>query len=324
MKKAIITGATGCLGRNLLNDLIEDGGWEIHVLHRKTSDLKKLADLDLILHEVDMHDLNSTLTAIPEGMDVLFHVAGNTSHWRQDAPIQWKDNVLATRNLVEACIQKRVKRMIFTSTGATIPFQSYTEELSQTIKNGYIRTKRLSELEVIKGVERGLDAVILQPIIVIGPFDYNSYSILFTDIKSGKIKKAFPGRISFCHAADVSKAHLSSYYHGKCGENYVLGGTYTSWLNFFQLIAKSVNSNPPEKIFKKSELYIGAAVMTLYSHLTGNKPQLTLDLVSLLRDGGDVPFQDKRKSKEVLGYHSRSLEIMVNDCRDWLIAEGKL
>jgi dihydroflavonol-4-reductase len=323
MKTGYVTGATGCVGRNLVDELVRDG-WDVVVLHRKSSDLSRLEGCSVRYQPVDLHDPHSTMDSIGEDVDAIFHVAANTSHWSAEREQQWKDNVLATRNLVRAALEKRVKRFIFTSTGATLPHQGADEQLTSKIKNSYIRTKRLAELEVYKGIEEGLYAVILQPIIVIGPYDYNNYAQIFSEIKAGRMKVAFPGRIAFCHAGDVARAHVEAFEKGVCHENYVLGGTYTTWLDAFQRIARRIGANPPSGAASRRTLMAVSYAMAGTSYLTGKKPVLSPELVSLIGDAPDVSFSEKRKAKEHLGYESRSLDVMIEDCYQWLLREGRI
>jgi nucleoside-diphosphate-sugar epimerase len=247
-----------------------------------------------------------------------------TSHWAREAQQQWKDNVLATRNLVEAALARRIKRFIFTSTGATLGCQGADERLALRIKSGYIRTKRLAELEIYKAMPRGLDAVLLHPIIVMGAYDHNSYAQLFSWLKSGVIKAVFPGRIAFCHAADVARAHIQPFEKGRSFESYVLGGTYTTWLDAFQRIARRIGCKPPRRVWWGAELKPAALAMSAAALVTGRKPLITRDLVALLHDAPDVSFCEKRRAFEELGYESRSLDAMIDDCYNWLVQEGRL
>jgi nucleoside-diphosphate-sugar epimerase len=261
--------------------------------------------------------------ALCRDIDAIFHVAGNTSHWAAEAEIQWKDNVLATRNLVQVALEKKVKRFIFTSTGATLPLKSTDETAANKVKNGYIRTKRLSELEVLKGVERGLDAVILQPIIVIGAYDYNSYAQIFLNMQNSPLRVCFPGKIAFCHAGDVARAHIQAFEKGKKGENYVLGGTYTTWKDTFNRICAILGVGAPI-VLPKWLLMIVSTFMAGGAWLTRKKPLLTPQLISLLKDAEDVPDDEKRKAAVDLGYRSRSLDVMIRDCYLWLVGEGTI
>jgi nucleoside-diphosphate-sugar epimerase len=318
--KCYITGATGCVGRNLIDILLKQN-WDITVLHRSTSDLSKLKDCNVKFLEVNFHNHNDLLHKIDHA-DAMFHIAGNTSHWPKDKKEQYLDNADTTLNLASACIGK-VKKFIYTSTGATIEYKNYRIHDIKKISNNYIASKRLSEI-YLENLYHALDYVILQPIIVVGKYDYNSYSQIFTAIKEGKFTKAFPGRIAFCHAEDVAQAHLNAYRFGRKGEKYVLGGTYTTWLNFFNKISKKLEVKPIETTYNRSVLYTVALVMELYSFFSGKKPMLTRQLVSLLKDAPDVTKDDQRKSNVFLWYKSKSLDQMIDDCYDWMKSEGKI
>ncbi len=323
MKTAIITGATGCVGRNIIENL-DPSEWDIVIFHRRSSDLSRLKDCRVRFQEVDLYDINSVRHAMPGDADVIFHVAGNTSHWPSEAAQQWKDNVLVTRNLVQVAVEKKVTRFIFTSTGATRKYLYYNEKECKRIKSGYKRTKRLAEIELIKGIEMGLDAVILQPTIVVGAYDYNSYSQIFSGLKSGKINTVFPGKIAFCHADDVAKAHIQAYEKGRCGEYYVLGGTYATWLDFFVRIANVIGVKPIKKAPSRFVIKILACLEFVRAKFAGQKPLLTFDLLDLVVDDPDLSYSEKSRSFEELGYESASMDQMVSDCYNWMKEEGML
>ncbi len=322
MKTAYLTGATGCVGRNLVNELMADA-WDIVILHRKSSDLSRLSGCPVRFQEVELDRLESVRAAIPTGVEVLFHVAANTSHWSAEAETVWRDNVLATRNLVAVAIERGVRRFVYTSTGATRPFEHLGEVAAARIKNVYVRTKRQGELEVYKGIERGLDAVILKPTIVVGPYDYNSYAQIFATMKTSWLKICFPGRIAFCSAVDVARAHLVAYKKGRTSEAYVLGGPYASWEEMFTLVGRAVGASRPT-VLPEWLLKPAALLMGLIGRLTGKRPQITADLVDLLANDPDLTYPERRKAHIELGYESTSLEVMVRSCYDWLIREQRL
>ena len=131
-----MTGATGCVGRNLVNELLSDG-WQVTALHRRSSDSldARLDGCDVRFQEVNLHDEASTIVArIREPADAIFHAAANTSHWPAQRQQQFMDNVVATRNLTKASLAAAVKRFIFTSTGATLPYQGADERLAGKIR----------------------------------------------------------------------------------------------------------------------------------------------------------------------------------------------
>jgi nucleoside-diphosphate-sugar epimerase len=320
MSTAYVTGGTGCVGRNIINELLREG-WDVIAAHRKSSQVSRLAGLDIELREVDLYDLDSVRQSVPEGIDAIFHAAANTSHWPLEEEVQWKDNVLATRHLVQAAIEKRVGRFILTSTGATTPFAGTSKDEARRIPSAYVRTKRLSELEVHDGIRRGLDAVITQPAIVFGAFDYNSYSQIFMAMEAGNMG-VLPGTIEFCHARDVATAHIRAFERGRTGESYTLGGHSATWLEVYCKIAGLLNVPSPRSVTPVWVLYAIAYPLLWSSYLTRKKPLITPQLVHLLKIGGTIAPDEVLKSRNDLGYQSASINDMVEDCYHWLLGEG--
>lgn len=324
--KAYVTGATGCVGRNLVDELLKDK-WDVIVLHRESSDLSRLKGCNVRFQPVDLYDLESVKRVLSESADAIFHVAGNVSHWPLEREQQYKDNVITTQNLVNAALEKPIGRFIFCSTGATGGGQenysiAKTPEEADKIKNNYIRTKRLAEIVIEKAIDNGLNAIILKPIIIIGRYDYGNYSKIFKYLKTKRIKLCFPGNLSFCHAGDVARAHIQAYERGKKGEVYYLTGEYTSWYDVFCRIARLVGISPPLKPLPLWLYYVISFGMLQVSYITRKEPELTPDLITLVNCNNDFFEMEKRKSTETLGYSSRPLDVALKDCYDWLIAEG--
>jgi dihydroflavonol-4-reductase len=326
MKRAIVTGGTGCVGRNLI-DVLEKDNWEIIVLHRKSSDLSKLEGCKVNTVEVDFEDKNSLLRAIPFKANAIFHVAANLSHEPGADKQQWLDNVQATGYLAEVAITQKVERFIFTSTGATIPYHTKGEEACHSIKNTYVRTKRLAELELYKFINQNLDYVILHPIIVIGKYDYNNYSTIFKLLKDSFFKRAFDGNFTFCDAEQIAKAHLSAYYRGKKCEHYLLGGVYSSWVELSNTAAKILKLNTKVKPIPYPLLKIISYFAYFYATLFRKKQHLTPQVADLVGRGEpQFNLYLQNKSKSDLGYNpeGQSIEKMVGSCINWMQVSGKI
>jgi len=166
--------------------------------------------------------------------------------------------------------------------------------------------------------------VILHPIIIIGPYDYNNYGQIFRVMKTSPIKMAFPGKISFVHAGDVARAHLLAFEKGRSCERYVLGGTYTTWLDFFQRVCRVVKAKPPRRETPPWVLRMVALGLETVSLFTGKKPPLTSEVVGLLIDAPDVTYYDKRRVTEDLGLAPRSLDEAIQDTYSWLVSAGRI
>ncbi|PCJ51664.1 MAG: hypothetical protein COA79_25615 [Planctomycetota bacterium] len=326
MKKAVITGGTGCVGRNLV-DILEKENWEIIVLHRESSDLSKLKGCNVKTQVVDLKNKTSVLNAIPFGLDAIFHVAANLSHDPRDQKEQWNDNVLGTRYLAEVALEKKTKRFIFTSTGATMTSHFKDKERCGKIKSGYVRTKRLAEIELYNKIKDGLDFVILHPIIVVGKYDYGNYSSIFKLLKEKKLKRIFPGNFVFCDATEIAKAHLNAYEKGKSCEHYVLGGVYSTWADFANTGGKILGLKKKIKPAPYIVLKIVSNIAFLYSKIVGNKIDMTPEVVELVGKGEvEINPYFSRKAKNEIGYdpEKQNLEGMIKTCINWMQISGKL
>ncbi|MFT4582955.1 MAG: dihydroflavonol-4-reductase [Gammaproteobacteria bacterium] len=323
MKKAYITGGTGCVGRNVIDVLLKDD-WQVVAVHRRSSNTNRLKDLNIELREVNLHNYDEVAASVDDDIDCVFHVAANTSEWPLEAEQQYNDNVTATRNLVRACVAKKIKKFVFTSTGAASPYQSYSEEEARNISNQYIRTKRLSEFEVAKGIEQGLDVVTVLPAIVVGAYDYNNYSQMFVLCNEGNMKGILPGKIVFCHAAEVGKAHVSAYEKGLPGMRYHLGGPYMSWYDFMHVVAKQLKVSGPVLKVPIPLLFLYSYPALWLSYITKKKPLLTPSIVHLLNSANDDNLDSDEPARQDLGYKNIPIDIMVSDCIEWMRGEGML
>jgi nucleoside-diphosphate-sugar epimerase len=306
--KAIVTGGTGCVGYHVVLELLEEG-WEVIVFHRETSNTS-MFDSSVTLVKVNLYDLKSTIDSIPEGIDAVFHLAANVAHHTD--PNQWKDNVLVTKNLIEAAIQKKVGRFIFTSTAAArfARDTSDPKKLAREIPSGYARTKRLAEIVVLDAADRGLDIVILQPTIVLGEFDFHrNYSQLFEKNLLTLIRASLPGRLEFADAKKIAQAHINAYHKGESNCFYVLGGAYLSWFELQQVIASTHGEKPPLFTLPNWFLYCIAIMHAIGYKLFGVHPQMTTDLIWLLGDEDPVQLSDSKKAQLDLEYSNKDTDI---------------
>jgi len=323
MKKAYITGATGCVGQNVLEALLRHG-WEVTALHRRSSDLSKLKGYPIRLREANFHDETSLREAIDSEADAMFHIAGNVSHWSHDEEVQWKDNVLATRLLAQVSLERKIRRFIFTSTGATSNYRYYDQEMAKTIPVPYVRTKRLSELELYQKAREGLDVVFINPIIVLGHYDYDNYSQVFQQICNRRFPIIFPGCINFCHAGDLAEAHVQAYESGRSCTHYTLAGPRASWLELCQIIARLANVKIPQRATPAWALRCIAFFLELTSHITKRRPALSSEVLDLLKDAPDFRYSDVQNVKNDLNYHPRDLVSTVTDQYQWMLSAGRL
>ena len=314
-KKAFVTGANGFLGANLVRELVSTG-WVVTAFHRASSDLWRLKGLDIHLAEGSFQNPASVEGSLPENIDAVFHLAARVSFWRGDDQLMERDNVEATRTIVNAAILRKVRRFIHTSTVSAYGFSDSRVDESfpkDGIKSGlgYMRTKALAESVVLDGMTRGLDAVILNPANVLGPLDSEHWGTSMQKVKEGKMPAAPPGSSSFAHVTEVAKAHISAVQSGKKGENYILAGTDASYLDVFVIMEEILGVRHKIKAAPKMALKSYGLVSQLISNFTRRAPYVTPELVRWLSSGMSY---DSRKAIAELGYQPKTIQQMLKDC----------
>jgi len=325
MRTAFVTGATGFVGLNLVQELTRTG-WEVTCLHRPTSDLTYLKRFPVKLVPGSITDPASLLTAIPENIDALFHVAGNTSFWAKRNAEQTADNVDGTRNVVAAALARKTRKLILTSSISAYGDQSgeVTESTPSNAPTSWInyqRSKWLAEAEVRKGIRAGLPAVIMNPGGIVGPFDADGWGRLFKLVQERKLPGVPSGALSFGHAREVVRAHIAAVDQGKVGENYLLAGTDASFLELVGIIGELLDRPVPKRPVPTLVLQILARIQTAIAARTGRPPTLTPETVATVSKRLTCP---SIKAQRILGYKLVPLRTMLQDNYDWLVAEGKL
>lgn len=326
MPHAFVTGATGFVGRNLVEQLTLQG-WRITALHRPTSNIKTLTAYPLELVSGSLLDSEGLLRALPDAVDAVFHVAGNTSVWSKHNAQQTLDNVTGTHNMVEAALARGAKRFIHTSTWNVYGIEDMrvinedSPQLGFNSPINYNRSKSLAERCVKEAVARGLAAVIINPSHIIGRYDPGNWSRMIRLVKQQKLPGIPPGEGSFCHAEQVALALIAAVDKGSVGENYLLGGADASFLRVINLIGEITASRVPNRSVPAKVLKAYAHLQTLMANIGGKEPDLTPEAASMVSARLHIA---SHKAEKVLGYKPVPLRVMLEDCCQWMRREGML
>ncbi|QUD90116.1 SDR family oxidoreductase [Phenylobacterium montanum] len=324
-RTAFVTGGTGFVGLNLVQQLKADG-WDVVALHRRSSDLSLLNRFSPRLAEGSITDQASLLAAIPDGIDTLFHVAGDTSMWRRKNAEQTRNNVDGTRNVVEAALAKGVRRLVVTSSiSAYGPVEGEIDETTPSraaqSRVNYELTKWQAQEIARAAVPRGLEVVIMQPGAIMGPYDIGTWSRLFVMVRDNKLPGVPPAGLTFTHVQEVVKAHIAAADRGENGGQYLLGGENRTMLELVQEIARLLGKPAPQKAMPAWLIRIVAQVGDFASNFTGQEPSITPEIAEGL---GGMNIVTSAKAQRELGYKVVPLSVMVKDCYDWMVAEGRL
>lgn len=281
---SVVTGANGFLGAYVVIALLQKG-LKVKALKRIQSDLSEfnyIAALELkenmdLLNNVqwvnaDVLDISSLDEAF-ENEDYVFHCAAEVS-FKGNLKSLLKTNAEGTANVVNACLKANVKKLVHVSSTAAIgrtDSNSLITEKSMWREDenntAYAISKHHAELEVWRGVEEGLNAVIVNPGIIIGSGDWNKGSCkLFKNVQNG-FKFYTQGVNGFVWVKDVSKAMLDLSFSEISAKRFLLISENITYKHLFDTMAKYLNVKAPTIQIKLSYLPWLKWPLTLYSWL---------------------------------------------------------
>jgi dihydroflavonol-4-reductase len=247
----LVTGSTGFVGSALCRTLVERG-YTVRAFHRSTSDLRLLEGLSV---EHVLGDLTQpeTVQVAMAGIDAVFHAAAWVG--MNDLGRLYAVNVEGTRTIIQAALKAGVHRLVYTSSIVALGFPAPGEislmdehrtwnSRPEFFPYGY--AKYLAELEIQKGVAQGLDAVIVNPSMILGAGDiYRQSSSIIRQIANRKIAVVVEGGSNVIHVADVADGQIAALERGRMGERYILGGFNVTHLELARLIARVTGVTPP-------------------------------------------------------------------------------
>jgi len=323
----IVTGANGYLGNVLVKELLKRNR-KVRALVRNTSNLKSLESVihnsNLEIVKGDILDLNSLYSAFLDA-DAVYHLAGKITLMPGDRREIYNINYLCTKNVIQACKECDVKRLIYTSSihALTQPplDKIINEEIPYCISNYksiYDRSKALASVEVLKSVEEhGLDTVIVNPTGIIGPYDFQISALTKTliDFSTNKLKLAIEGAYNFVDVRDVAIGHILAYEKGKKGENYILSGERITVSQLMNMLEEITGVKAPKYYLPANLAKFIATFMPIYYKITKIKPYFTKYSIDVLLSNSNISHE---KATRELGYNPRPIKESIRDTISWL------
>ncbi len=244
-----VTGASGFVGLNLVQQLLEQGH-KVRAIDRMPSPHLNRPGVSFV--EGDVLNPASMRRAL-KGADQVFHLVAKITLAAEDE-VAWTLNTKGVRTVAEAALAANVKRMVHCSSihafdqyrcGGRID-ESSVRSTEPSIPV-YDRSKFAGEQELREVIAAGLDAVICNPTGVYGPVDYGLSRIntLLRNAALGRLPVLLTGGFDFVDVRDVAKGLVLAGERGRTGENYLLGGHFIEALDFFRMGAQAVNRRGP-------------------------------------------------------------------------------
>ncbi len=321
--RVLVTGATGLVGNNVVRLLVEQGR-TVRVLTRATSDPRPLQDLRVEVSLGDVRDEQSVQRAMDDVTHVV-HSAGHVQIGWSGLELQRAINVGGTRNVAESARQAGA-RMVHVSSVDALGLGTPDQPANETTPRGgktlcpYVITKSEAEETLRAVMARGLDAVIVNPGLMIGPWDWKpSSGKMLIGVGTHFAVLAPTGGGSICDVRDVATGILSALERGRSGENYILAGHNHSYLDIWRLFARIGGSRPPlMRMGPLQRFLVGSA-----GDLLGKLRQRELDVNSaVLAMSSLFHYYSSERARTELDYVIRPLEATVRDAWQWFQEHG--
>src|SRR6056297_1027339 len=292
-----ITGSTGLIGAHLLYRLVQKGE-KVKALIRNPDKIEQVKHIfsyytenpDLFIEKIewvtgDILDPASYYNALTDVREV-YHCAAMVSFDKKDEPELLKTNIEGTANMVNASLEHRVKKFCFVSSVAALGEsengKAVTEDdywVPSKIRSPYAISKYKSEMEVWRGIQEGLSAVIVNPSVVLGPGFWDSGSgLIFTKAAKGMLFYT-TGTTGFVDVRDVVYAMIKLSESSISNQRFILNGENIVYKDLLDKISEAVSVRKPTIKATRTMLNIARRVDGLLSNLGIKKRELTKDLV---------------------------------------------
>lgn len=293
----LVTGGTGLLGSHLLFELTKKEE-KIRALKRvssKSEIVRKVfnyytKDPDKALSLIEWFDGDITdpvyVHQALDGIKKVYHTAGFVSLDRSDKSEILRINVGGTANIVNACIEKSIEKLCFVSSTAAIGISTTGEILNEEIfwtthgkESIYAISKYQAEMEVWRGIHEGMNAVIVNPSIIIGPGSWQRSSLrLFSEVYKG-LRFYTEGVTGYVDVRDVIKAMIILMDGEFSGERYILSSENYTYKEILSMIADSLSKKPPTIHATSFMIRIACYLDWLRASLTSGKTRISKDML---------------------------------------------
>jgi dihydroflavonol-4-reductase len=323
----LVTGATGHVGNVLVRKLLERGE-KVRAMILPGESRDSISGLKIETLEGDILNLNSILQSM-RGVQGVFHLAGIISIMPGANPFVRKVNVEGTKNILYAMMERGVKKLIYTSSIHAIRRVEdgmIDESVPYDMDNpygAYDRSKAEATLEVLNAARSGLEAVVICPTGVIGPYDFrrSMMGALIHDAAAAKPTLYVDGAYDFVDVRDIADGLIAAANNGKIGESYILSGQKISVRYLLETVREITGRNFFQMKIPFNLAKFAALFTPMYYKLANATPRFTPYSLEVLHSNSNISHA---KATQELGYSPRSLSESIRDTVKWFLEKKKL
>lgn len=328
---AFVTGATGFLGSHVAR-VLADQGAELRLLVRPSSDTRNIAELDTADRVMgDLRDPAFLRTAL-SGCDVVYHVAADYRLWtptKEDVAQMYRANVDGTRAIIEAAREAGVRRVVYTSSVATMGFkrdgtlvdESAPVSLADMVSH-YKKSKFMAEQIALEAGRNGANVVVVNPTTPIGEHDVKPTPTghIILDFLKRKFPAYVDTGLNLVDVHQCARGHILAMEKARPGERYILGGENLTLKQILDKLA-TITGLPSPKVKLPYAVAFGFGVFDTFftGHLLKKTPRASIDEV---RMGRKIMFVSSEKAARELGWREVPVEGALRRAVDWFRSNG--
>ena len=318
-----MTGGTGFLGQAIVERLVGEGD-RVKALARSEDAARALGGLGAEPVRGNLLDPEA-LAAAMRGCELVYHAAGANAFCVRDPSPMFEVNVRGSENVVRAAARAEVKRVVYTSSAATLGERKGTVGSEQSPHRGrflsdYERSKFEAERSVFAAAdETGVEVVCLNPASVQGPGRATGSTQLLLDYLNGRLKAVVDTTLSLIDIADCTTGHLLAASAGKPGDRYVLSGATLTVREGLALLGRLSGVEQPVRALPPRLAMTVATVVEGVAWVRRRPPRICRELARTLTHGHAY---DGSKAARELGLHYTPIEETLRRTIDWWVEQG--
>lgn len=328
--KIAVVGGTGFVGSHVVRDMIR-AGHEVTAVVRPTSQRQVLDGAPVRFVTGDLAD-PASLRAAFAGHDAVVHAAGLLSLWKKAADQLYRVNVLGTRNVVDACLEAGVRRLIWDGSvgiyaGSTspTPVDEQGVPTAERYHSFHVISMALAEAEVWKGAARGLEVVLLHPGLCLGEGDrsfHSSWAIV--GVAFARLPVTPPGGLNLVDVLDVARAHVRAL-EAPAGGSYLLGGENLTNRAYADLLREVLGVRTPTLPIPRAGMHLLGRAGELFARALGVDRGQAITLNEAIGTAMALYwFVDDSRARRELGHSPSPVRQALERQVSWLRAEGLL